>query len=310
MATDLAKHTRRQFEDAHGGVADGVELEFTRTVDGQELEVDEIAGTMDVEDYTVLLGWMLRLHGRVQRKGKSLPEYKHLVIDEAQDLGPLELRLLGYAQATDATMTVAGDAVQQSDPTVSFMGWDQVLSELQVQDSEEARLNTNYRCPRPVAEFGRKVLGAMAPAELPKSIKEGREVIFSLVPNEGLAIVAITEALSTLLDNERLASVAIICETEESARHFYDSLRGTCDVRLVIDGEFSFKPGIDITDVAQVKGLEFDYVILPDVNIASYPDTPVARRSLHIAVTRAVHQLWVLSVGHPSEILTTRAPPA
>ena len=310
MATDLAKHTRRQFEDAHGGVADGVELEFTRTVDGQELEVDEIAGTMDVEDYTVLLGWMLRLHGRVQRKGKSLPEYKHLVIDEAQDLGPLELRLLGYAQATDATMTVAGDAVQQSDPTVSFMGWDQVLSELQVQDSEEARLNTNYRCPRPVAEFGRKVLGAMAPAELPKSIKEGREVIFSLVPNEGLAIVAITEALSTLLDNERLASVAIICETEESARHFYDSLRGTCDVRLVIDGEFSFKPGIDITDVAQVKGLEFDYVILPDVNIASYPDTPVARRSLHIAVTRAVHQLWVLSVGHPSPILTTRAPSA
>ena len=147
----------------------------------------------------------------------------------------------------------------------------------------------------------------MAPKELPRSIKEGREVIFSLVPNEGLAIVAITEALSTLLDQERLASVAIICETEEGARHFFESLRSTCDVRLVIDGEFSFKPGVDITDVSQVKGLEFDYVILPDVNVGTYPDTPVARRSLHIAVTRAVHQLWVLSVGRPSPILSSAA---
>jgi DNA helicase-2/ATP-dependent DNA helicase PcrA len=307
MTTELARHTQRQFEDAHGGITDGVELEFTKTVDDQELEADDYAGTMDVEDFTVLLGWMLRLHGRVQRKGKSLPEYKHLVIDEAQDVGPLELRLLGHAQAADATMTVAGDAVQQSDPTVSFMGWDQVLSELQVAESEEARLNTNYRCPRPVAEFGRKVLGSMAPKELPRSIKEGRDVIFSLVPNEGLAIVAITEALSTLLDHERLASVAIICETEEGARHFFESLRSTCDVRLVIDGEFSFKPGVDITDVSQVKGLEFDYVILPDVNVGTYPDTPVARRSLHIAVTRAVHQLWVLSVGRPSPILSSTA---
>ena len=74
-------------------------------------------------------------------------------------------------------------------------------------------------------------------------------------------------------------------------------------MRLVVDGEFSFKPGIDITDVAQIKGLEFDYVIIPDANVASYPDTPVARRALHIAVTRAVHQLWVLAIGRPSEIL-------
>lgn len=71
----------------------------------------------------------------------------------------------------------------------------------------------------------------------------------------------------------------------------------------MVDGEFEFKPGVDVTDVSQIKGLEFDYVIIPDANLSTYPDTAVARRTLHIAVTRAVHQLWVISVGRPSDIL-------
>jgi DNA helicase-2/ATP-dependent DNA helicase PcrA len=45
-------------------------------------------------------------------------------------------------------------------------------------------------------------------------------------------------------------------------------------------------------------------VIIPDADEASYPDTPVARRTLHIAATRAVHQLWVVSVGRTSPILS------
>jgi DNA helicase IV len=144
----------------------------------------------------------------------------------------------------------------------------------------------------------------MAPGELPKSIREGRDVVFTAVPNEGLAVVEMTDVLNQLSGREPLASVAIICENEENARHFYEALSGNLDVRLVIDGEFSFKPGIDITYVSQVKGLEFDYVVLPDVNLGVYPNTPVARKSLHIAITRAVHQLWVMSVGKKSDILT------
>ena len=278
MAEDLAKHTRRQFEEAHGGV-DQEDIREARSVDGAELEEDDYAGTMDLEDYTILLYLMLELNGHVGRKTKSLTEYKHLVIDEAQDFAPMELRVLGQSLASDSTVTIAGDQAQQSDPTVLFRGWDDVLEQLEVKAVEEARLSTNYRCPRPVAEFGHKVLGPMAPASLPKSIKEGKEVIFSTFPNEGLAVVAMSEALSQLMAKERLASVAIICENEENALSFYMSLRNTTDVRLVVDGEFTFKPGVDVTDVAQIKGLEFDYVIIPDANVASYPDTPVARRA-------------------------------
>ena len=67
--------------------------------------------------------------------------------------------------------------------------------------------------------------------------------------------------------------------------------------------DFRFAPGIEITELDQVKGLEFDYVILLDANALHYPDDARSRRLLHVGATRAVHQLWVTSVGPPSPIV-------
>ena len=52
-----------------------------------------------------------------------------------------------------------------------------------------------------------------------------------------------------------------------------------------------------------MKGLEFDYVILVEASATHFPDTPNARRILHVGATRAVHQLWLTSVGTPSPIV-------
>ena len=75
-------------------------------------------------------------------------------------------------------------------------------------------------------------------------------------------------------------------------------------VRWVTDQDFSFAPGIEVTDVRQVKGLEFDYVLLLDVNAESYADTPESRHLLHIAATRAAHQLWLVCPGKISPVLS------
>jgi DNA helicase-2/ATP-dependent DNA helicase PcrA len=68
--------------------------------------------------------------------------------------------------------------------------------------------------------------------------------------------------------------------------------------------DFRFAPGIEITEVDQVKGLEFDYVILLDTSAEHYPDDARSRRLLHVGATRAVHQLWLVSVGPPSPVVT------
>ena len=112
--------------------------------------------------------------------------------------------------------------------------------------------------------------------------------------------------LAELLDREPKAQVAIIAREDELARRLHDTLQRQLPVRLVLDGRFTFQPGIDITAVAQVKGLEFDYVIVPDATANVYPNDPVSRRMLHVAATRAVYQLWIVTEGKRSPLL----PPA
>ncbi len=68
--------------------------------------------------------------------------------------------------------------------------------------------------------------------------------------------------------------------------------------------DFPFKAGVDVTDVRQVKGLEWDYVVLLDVNTNTYPAEDEARHLLHIAATRAAHQLWLITTGTPSPLVS------
>jgi len=58
-----------------------------------------------------------------------------------------------------------------------------------------------------------------------------------------------------------------------------------------------------VTDVRQVKGLEFDYVVIVECNTAAFPVDDESRHLLHIAATRAAHQLWVFSTKRPSLLL-------
>ena len=74
-------------------------------------------------------------------------------------------------------------------------------------------------------------------------------------------------------------------------------------LRRVRSYEFAFKPGVDVTEIRQVKGLEYDYVVLADVNESTFPDDDESRHLLHIGATRAAHQLWVVSTSHPSPLI-------
>jgi DNA helicase IV len=122
-------------------------------------------------------------------------------------------------------------------------------------------------------------------------------------PTEAQAWLFLAGALEDLLHHEPHASAAVICHDEGTARRFAPVLQGLPQARLVLDGTFGFAPGIDVTDVDSVKGLEFDYVVVPDASARDYPASDDARRRLHVAVTRAAHQLWLVSPGTPSPLV-------
>jgi superfamily I DNA/RNA helicase len=149
------------------------------------------------------------------------------------------------------------------------------------------------------------VLGPLAPSAPPRPDREGVPVGRFDFPSEAHAHLFLSGAVRDLIEREPRASVAVVARGPEVARSIYRLVSDLPEARLVLDGDFSFQPGVDVTDVESVKGLEFDYVIVPDASAVTYPADDESRRRLHVAVTRASHQLWIATVGAPSPLVSS-----
>jgi DNA helicase-2/ATP-dependent DNA helicase PcrA len=300
------KHARRQSEDAAANRYAGIDSDRLETVDGRNLaeEVeDEVAGSLDPEDFAFLIDiqWY-KTGGKEHSAFERRSTYAHMVIDEAQEMSPVELNVLGRALTDDATVTLAGDAAQQTDPSTTFASWESILQQLGVPPIQAQHLKTSYRSTKPIIQFAHDILGNPN-IPLPRAVRDGVPVGQSILPTDGHAAIFMTDVLTQLMVNEPHASVAVVAKDSTYAESVFHALSAVPKLKLVLEGNFDFKPGVDVTDVTQVKGLEFDYVIVPDCSAGRYQDTPIDRRLLHVAATRAIHQLWVISVGAPSIIL-------
>ncbi len=294
---ETIRHTRLQLAASPDELAAGVDAGRAETLDGKPISEDTpeaISGTLDPEDLPVLL---LLAALRSGSAGKNLA---HLVVDEAEDVSLLELFVLGRHLA-GKSVTLAGDEAQQT--FSSYAGWDDALRALGIERARTVRLETTYRCPRPIAEVAHAVLGPIAPDRPPRAGRDGAPVSRFDFPTDAHAHLFLAGAVRELLEREPRASVAVVAHAPQVARGFHRLLADLPEARLALDGAFTFKPGVDVTDVDAVKGLEFDYVVVPDASAKAYPDTDDARRRLHVAVTRAAHQLWIASPGTPSPLL-------
>jgi DNA helicase-2/ATP-dependent DNA helicase PcrA len=300
---ETLRHTRLQIASPLAVVLRGVDADRTVALDGEALDArtpDALAGTLDPEDLPVLLF----LHAF--RSGAAGKGVAHLVVDEAEDVSLFELFVLGRQLGKARSLTLAGDEGQRSGS--SFGGWDAMLSALGAQHAATCRLETTYRCPAPVARLAQEILGPLAPPEPPRSGREGVPVGRFDFPTEAHAHLFLAGAVRDLVEREPQASIAVIGRGPEVARGFHRLLADMPEARVVLDGDFSFAPGVDITDVESVKGLEFDYVVIPDASAATYAATEEARRRLHVAVTRASYQLWIAAVGTPSPLIASLPP--
>jgi len=303
MSMDVFKHSLNQMEDLSIVQYQDIDKSRIETVDGKSIldeESGSLAKTIDSEDFSILLEFHAFKTGKRINK---LPYYCHMVVDEAQDLAPAELNILGQTLTDNGSVTISGDAAQQIDSSNTFDSWRQVLAEMGQPEVSPNLLKTTYRSTKPIAEFAHKILGHLAPKEQPIAIKDGLPVTVSTFPNEGHSTVFLTEALNNLMTEEPRCSVAIIARNTGSAKRVFQSLDDLPDIRLVLDGSFSFRPGIDVTEANQVKGLEFDYVIIPDAAAGFYQDKPSDRRLLHVAATRAIHQMWIIANGKVASII-------
>ena len=148
-------------------------------------------------------------------------------------------------------------------------------------------------------------MGPLADAVAPEAKRSGAPVEGFGFSGAGAAVAFLAEALRDLSGREPRATVALIARYPEQADRYYHGLARAevPSLRRVRAQTFGFRPGIEVTDVRQVKGLEFDYVVMLDVNASSYALDDESRHLFHIGVTRAAHQLWLVATGRPSALL-------
>ncbi|MDX3310686.1 HelD family protein [Streptomyces sp. NPDC054884] len=214
---------------------------------------------------------------RAERLAQERTEYAHVIVDEAQDLTPMQWRMVGR-RGRHATWTVVGDPAQSSwsDPDEAAEARDEALG---TRPRRRFQLTVNYRNPAEIAELAARVLAlAMPGAESPSAVRSTGVVPRFTAARGSLAPTVRAEAERLLARVDGTVGVVVAMNRREEARRW---LAGLGD-RVVALGSL------------EAKGLEYDAtVVVSPAEIAD--ESPAGLRVLYVALTRATQQLTVVS---------------
>ncbi|MFD3838461.1 HelD family protein [Streptomyces sp. NPDC058642] len=216
----------------------------------------------------------------------------HVVLDEAQDLSPMQYRAVGR-RCTTGSATVLGDLAQGTTPWAT-RSWDEALAHLGKADGVIEELTAGFRVPTDVITYASRLLPHIAPGLTPvasvrenpgffelREIGDAAEVVAAceeLLANEGsTGLIAADARIPVLAEALAAAGIGYLAPGEET----------TEETRLTL------------VPASLAKGLEYDYVVLdePQAVVDGEPDERTGLRRLYVALTRAVSGLIVTHAG-------------
>ncbi|WP_129308409.1 UvrD-helicase domain-containing protein [Streptomyces sp. L2] len=212
----------------------------------------------------------------------------HVVLDEAQDLSPMQYRAVGR-RCTTGSATVLGDLAQGTTPWAT-RSWDEALAHLGKQEGVIEELTAGFRVPTDVIAYASRLLPHIAPGLAPvasvrenpgffevRTVTETAEVVAAceeLLRHEGsTGLIAADSRVPALAEALTAAGISHLSPGEETTR----------DTRLTL------------VPASLAKGLEYDYVVLdePQAVVDAEPDERTGLRRLYVSLTRAVSGLTV-----------------
>ncbi|WP_441250774.1 HelD family protein [Kitasatospora sp. McL0602] len=215
----------------------------------------------------------------------------HVVLDEAQDLSPMQYRAVGRRCSTGSA-TVLGDLAQGTTPWATA-SWQEALRHLGKPDSHVEELTKGFRVPEEVIAYASRLLPAIAPGLAPAtSIRDLPDSLTVTHIPDDLAC-AVVEACRKALTHE--GSTGLIAA--DARIPLYAAALAEAGLPHLSPGaETSADARLTLVPASLAKGLEYDYVVLdePAAVIAGEPDERTGLRRLYVALTRAVSGLHVL----------------
>jgi len=240
--------------------------------------------------------------GRAEGEGPAIPDvearwyadFAHVVVDEAQDLSPMQWRAV-VRRGPYASWTVVGDLAQRARDTAPRT-WPEVAGLIGRRTVVVEELTTNYRTPSELAPLARRALALAGhdPDSFPRTVRSnGREPV--LVVSHDPLDAGLRDALGSLARwTGPAGTVGVVVPTDriEAVEAALGGLPDTGEVRVL--------------DARRVKGLEFDdlVVVAPEVILRS---SPLGAHDLYVALTRATRSLHVVTAEPKLEVLTDLA---
>jgi DNA helicase IV len=230
--------------------------------------------------------------------GAPIEVFGHVIVDEAQDYTPMELRLIGR-RSTNNSMTILGDLAQAT-ALAGATEWHSVTVHLGAKDNSKVdELTIGYRLSGQILEFANKLLPSAAPNVTPAKSAREDGAAPKIVHTNQFDLVSIAVELAVEL-SEIHSLVAVIAPSSMTIG--IAELIEERTQKAVIAGDHSMMGKIPVLTAVASKGLEFDYVVLVEpLDICEI--TEGGERALFVALTRAVQGLTILeSKGMPKAL--------
>ncbi|MEY9965755.1 DNA helicase IV [Streptacidiphilus sp. MAP12-16] len=214
-----------------------------------------------------------------RREAVERTEYAHIIVDEAQDLTPMQWRMIGR-RARQATWTIVGDPAQSSwiDPGEAQAAMDETLGS---KPRRRYTLTTNYRNPAEIAEVAARVLAQAAPGTASPNAVRSTGVhprFVSVASEDEVGAAARAEVRRLLAEVDGTVGIVVPMDRRAEAAGWIADLGD----RAVALGSL------------EAKGLEYDATVVADPSgIAG--ESEAGLRVLYVALTRATQRLTVLS---------------
>ncbi len=256
-------------------------------------------GIIDEDDLAALLYIHLQLEG-IEEKQK----FKHIVVDEVQDYSPFQIYLINRMTKGNS-LTLVGDLAQGIYYYKGIKNWEDIIEGIFDGKATYVSLTQSYRSTVEIIDFARKSLEAqelgLKPARPVLRHGDKPEVINSPSKKESALII---ENLVQKLQSQGKNSIAIITKTYKEAKAIEKDIKKYTNLTYaVIKGNEKQTPTVDviIIPVYLTKGLEYDGTIIYNPLEENYPNNILNQRLLYVALTRALHNEYIIAEGKVSQ---------
>ena len=244
--------------------------------------------------------------------GFARENFQHVVVDEAQDISPLEMELLRM-HSTNGNFTILGDLKQGLLPHRSIPNWNEFAKLFPKDSVAKPELRQAYRNTKQITSYSNRILKNLPKRNTRPPVPHGRSGARPfLVRSRSAADMhkAIADAVRELRELDEVRSIAVLTKWESTAKDIVKALKSErlSDIRrLEQEKDSTTETDIVVSPVLLTKGLEFDAVIVANAGKNNYNESDFDRMLLYLACTRACHHLHIHWHGTRSPIVPDTA---